>query len=108
MSLGLSSLAAPVRSVEVSQLRVAHQKPVQFFGTMRSAPMVQLDNRIQQLEADVKQLKDFNTKLKDGLRDAKDIIDEDTKFRQAKAGLVQLVCIGGILFILGSQLFQKP
>lgn len=66
--------------------------------------MVQLDNRIQQLEADVKELKEFNTKLKDGLRDAKDIIDEDTKFRQTKTGLVQIVCIAGILVLLGTQL----
>lgn len=107
MALGISSFVAPVHSLEVSQLRVIYQKPVQFLGTMRSAPMVQLDNRIQQLEADVKELKDFNTKLIDGLRDAKDVIDEDTKIRQAKAGLVQIVCVGGILFILGSRLLQK-
>lgn len=104
MALGISLHAAPVRSMEVSQLRVTHKMPVRFFGTMRPAPMVQLDNRIQQLEADVKELKEFNTKLKDGLRDAKDIIDEDTKFRQTKTGLVQIVCIAGILVLLGTQL----
>ena len=67
---------------------------------MRPAPVVQLENRIQQLEADVKELKDFNGKLKEGLLDAKDIIDKDEKFRLAKANLVQIICLGVILYLV--------
>lgn len=104
MTLWTASQAAPVRSVEVLHLRVTHRQPVRFFGTMRPAPVVQLESRIQQLEADVKELKDFNTKFTDGLREAKDIIDEDAKFRRAKASLVQIICIGAILFLVANQL----
>ena len=100
MVLGIASQVAPIRSVEASQLRVIHRKPVPFFGTMRPAPVVQLENRIQQLEADVKELKDFNGKLKGGLLDAKDIIDKDEKFRLAKANLVQIICLGVILYLV--------
>lgn len=103
MTLWTASQAAPVRSVEVLHLRVTHRQPVRFFGTMRPAPVVQLESRIQQLEADVKELKDFNTKFTDGLREAKDIIDEDAKFRRAKASLVQIICIGAILFLVANQ-----
>lgn len=85
--------------VPVTQLQVLQRKPVRLLGMLRPSTTLQLENRVKELEADVKELKDFNTKLIDGLKDAKAIIDEDSQFWQAKKFILLLGLGAFLLFI---------
>ena len=101
--LGVSHAPAVYAPVSESHIQVVRRACVGSFAT-RQAPSTsisQVEQRVSELEAEVKELKDFKAKLLEGFKESKEILDDYEKQAETIGStrvLLLGVCLAALLF----------